>query len=40
MRGLVKQHIASFNYFVNQDIRNIVMANERVTSLADPMVFV
>lgn len=39
MRGLVKQHIASFNYFVNQDIRNIVMANERVTSLADPMFY-
>ena len=39
MRGLVKQHIASFNYFINQDIRNIVMANERVTSLADPMFY-
>jgi len=39
VRGLVKQHIASFNYFVNQDIRNIVMANERVTSLADPMFY-
>ena len=35
----MKQHIASFNYFVNQDIRNIVMANERVTSLADPMFY-
>ena len=35
----MKQHIASFNYFINQDIRNIVMANERVTSLADPMFY-
>ena len=39
VKGLVKQHIDSFNYFMNQDIKDIVMANERVTSFADPMFY-
>src|SRR5690348_161342 len=29
-KGLVKQHIDSFNYFINVDIKKIVMSNARV----------
>ncbi|XP_020526558.1 DNA-directed RNA polymerase III subunit 2 isoform X3 [Amborella trichopoda] len=38
IRGLVKQHIDSFNYFVNNEIKKIVHApsNERITSEVDP----
>ena len=36
MRGLTKQHIDSFNYFLNVDIKTIVMANNRITCDADP----
>lgn len=36
MKGLVKQHIDSFNYFVDVDIKNIVKANNKVTSDVDP----
>ena len=36
MKGLVKQHIDSFNYFVDTDIKNIVKANHKVTSDVDP----
>ncbi|KAI9315932.1 DNA-directed RNA polymerase III subunit RPC2 [Dichotomocladium elegans] len=36
VKGLVKQHIDSFNYFVNVDLRKIVKANEKVTSDVDP----
>jgi DNA-directed RNA polymerase III subunit RPC2 len=36
VKGLVKQHIDSFNYFVNVDIKNIVKANSKVTSDIDP----
>jgi DNA-directed RNA polymerase III subunit RPC2 len=32
----VKQHIDSFNYFVDVDIKNIVRANNKVTSDVDP----
>ena len=27
LRGLVKQHIDSFNFFINIDMKNIVKAN-------------
>ncbi|XP_067856092.1 transcription factor RFX4 [Heptranchias perlo] len=37
VKGLVKQHIDSFNYFINVEIKKIMKANERVTSDADPM---
>jgi DNA-directed RNA polymerase beta subunit len=30
VKGLVKQHIDSFNYFINEDIKHIVKANEKV----------
>ncbi|WIA33788.1 hypothetical protein OEZ86_006901 [Tetradesmus obliquus] len=36
IRGLVKQHIDSFNYLINHDIKKIVKANERVTCDTDP----
>lgn len=31
VKGLVKQHIDSFNYFINEEIKHIVKANERVS---------
>lgn len=36
VKGLVKQHIDSFNYFVDVDIKNILRANNKVTSDVDP----
>ncbi len=36
VKGLVKQHIDSFNYFINTEIKEILKANEMVTSDADP----
>lgn len=36
VKGLVKQHIDSFNYFVETDLQQIVKANNRVTSDIDP----
>ena len=38
VRGLVKQQIDSFNYLVNHDMRNIVMAkgNQKILSEVDP----
>lgn len=39
VRGLVKQHIDSFNYFINHEIKKIVKANEKVTSDTDPNFF-
>jgi DNA-directed RNA polymerase III subunit RPC2 len=35
-KGLVKQHIDSFNYFVDHDLKAIVRANSKVTSDVDP----
>lgn len=38
MRGLVRQHIDSFDYFINHDIKKIVRAkgNQVVRSDSDP----
>ncbi|XP_072044988.1 DNA-directed RNA polymerase III subunit RPC2-like [Amphiura filiformis] len=36
VRGLVRQHIDSFNYFINIEIKKIMLANEKITSDADP----
>ncbi|KJH50741.1 DNA-directed RNA polymerase, beta subunit [Dictyocaulus viviparus] len=36
VRGLVKQHIVSFDYFVNEEIKKIMLANQKVTSDANP----
>ena len=39
VKGLVKQHIDSFNYFINVEIEKIMKANELVTSDADPLFY-
>ena len=39
IKGLVKQHIDSFNYFINTEIKKIMKANELVTSDADPVFY-
>jgi len=38
-RGLVRQHIDSFDYFLKEDLKNIVRANSKVLSSADPMFY-
>lgn len=39
MHGLVRHHIESFNHFINVEIKEIMRANERVTSDADPQFY-
>lgn len=39
VKGLVKQHIDSFNYFVETEIKSIVKANSRITSDVDTAFF-
>lgn len=34
--GLVRQHIDSFNYLIERDIRHIMLANQRITSDVKP----
>jgi len=36
VKGLVKQHIDSFNYFVDIELQAILRANARITSDVDP----
>ncbi len=36
MKGLVKQHIDSYNYFVDVELQAILKANARITSDVDP----
>ncbi|PVV02283.1 hypothetical protein BB560_003269 [Smittium megazygosporum] len=36
IKGLVKQHIDSFNYFVDVELTKIIEANEVITSKVDP----
>ena len=36
VRGLVKQHIDSFDHFVNVEMKNIMNANSQIVSDADP----
>ncbi|KAJ3085698.1 DNA-directed RNA polymerase III core subunit ret1 [Quaeritorhiza haematococci] len=38
-KGLIKQHIDSFNYFIQTDLKKIVQANARVDSDVDPLFF-
>ncbi|TVU33733.1 hypothetical protein EJB05_25566, partial [Eragrostis curvula] len=38
-RGLVKEHINSFNYFVTKGIKNIVRANNRIQATHDPKIY-
>lgn len=35
-KGLVKQHIDSYNYFINVEIKKILKANDKILSDADP----
>jgi len=35
VKGLVKQHIDSFNFFIEHEIKDIVKANKRITSDVD-----
>ncbi|CAE6219232.1 unnamed protein product [Arabidopsis arenosa] len=39
VRGLVKQHLDSFNYFINVGIKKIVQANCRIASVTDPSIY-
>ncbi|XP_076957461.1 DNA-directed RNA polymerase III subunit 2-like [Bidens hawaiensis] len=39
VRGLQKQHLDSFNYFVGTEIKKIVRANNLVTAKMDPKVY-
>lgn len=39
VRGLVRQHLDSFNYFVNTEIKKIVKANDRIESSTDPSIY-
>ncbi|KAG7848739.1 hypothetical protein KL941_001557 [Ogataea angusta] len=36
VKGLVKQHLDSFNFFVDTDLKKIIQANEKVLSDVDP----
>src|SRR4051794_40154531 len=36
VRGLFKHHIDSYNYFIQEDLKQIVEANEYVRSESDP----
>lgn len=40
VKGLVKQHLDSFNYFVDVDLKKILKANEKVLSDVDPDFYV
>jgi len=40
VKGLIKQHTDSYNYFIETDLRNIVKANAIVHSDADPRMFI
>ncbi|KAF1990566.1 beta and beta-prime subunits of DNA dependent RNA-polymerase [Aulographum hederae CBS 113979] len=40
VKGLIKQHIDSYNFFVDFDLKDIVRANSRVVSSVDPHYFV
>ncbi|KAF3989455.1 hypothetical protein FT662_02821 [Candidozyma haemuli var. vulneris] len=39
VKGLVKQHLDSFNYFVDVDLKKIIKANELVLSDVDPQFY-
>ncbi|CAN1173032.1 DNA-directed RNA polymerase III subunit 2 [Linum perenne] len=40
VRGLVKEHLSSFNYFVNVGIKKIVRANDRIVSEMNPNIYI
>ena len=40
VKGLVKQHIDSFNYFTERDLKDILRANEKILSDVDPKFYI
>ncbi|XP_061988708.1 DNA-directed RNA polymerase III subunit 2-like [Rosa rugosa] len=40
VRGIVREHLDSFNYFVNTGIKRIVRANDRIVSAVDPRIYI
>lgn len=40
VKGLIKQHTDSFNYFVETDLKNIVKANAMIYTDIDPNIFI
>ena len=36
VRGLIKQHLDSFNHFIDKEIKNVLKANERIQCESDP----
>lgn len=40
VRGLVRQHLDSYNHFITEELKNIVRANEKIVSEVDPKFFV
>ncbi|KAI3834885.1 hypothetical protein MKW98_015998 [Papaver atlanticum] len=40
VRGLVKQHLDSYNYFVNTEIKKIIRANSLIQSSIDPETYI
>ncbi|KAM3288833.1 hypothetical protein P3S67_022263 [Capsicum chacoense] len=39
VRGLVKQHLDSFNYFVKTERKKIVRSNNEIRSTRDPNIY-
>ena len=39
VRGLVRQHIDSFNWFLSTELKEIVRANNKIVSSADAMFY-
>lgn len=39
VRGLVKQHLDSFNFFVRTQIKQIIKANNLITNSRDPSIY-
>ncbi|CAO2039776.1 unnamed protein product, partial [Urochloa humidicola] len=39
VRGLVKEHINSFDYFINKGIKDIVLANNRIEAQDKPSIY-
>ncbi|KAK9929707.1 hypothetical protein M0R45_026795 [Rubus argutus] len=40
VRGIVREHLDSFNYFVNTGIKRIVRANDRIVCREDPRIYI
>lgn len=40
VRGIVREHLDSFNYFVNTGVKRIVRANDRIVCREDPRIYI